>query len=85
MGRRGDFSALSGTSFLSLQTSWRIWRRGRDLHEYYRPLRKRLVELRNHGQPERYVHTRIGINGRMDSFQAVALLAKLETSMKKEI
>ena len=35
-------------------------------------------ELRNHGQDRRYHHTRIGINGRMDTLQAAVLLAKLE-------
>ena len=35
-------------------------------------------ELRNHGQNRRYHHTRIGINGRMDTIQAAVLLAKLE-------
>lgn len=35
-------------------------------------------ELRNHGQNRRYHHTRIGINGRMDTLQAAVLLAKLE-------
>jgi UDP-2-acetamido-2-deoxy-ribo-hexuluronate aminotransferase len=35
-------------------------------------------ELRNHGQDRRYHHTRIGINGRMDTLQAAVLLSKLE-------
>ncbi len=35
-------------------------------------------ELRNHGQEVRYRHTRIGINGRLDTLQAAVLLAKLE-------
>jgi len=35
-------------------------------------------EFRNHGQDRRYHHTRIGINGRMDTIQAAVLLAKLE-------
>ena len=37
-----------------------------------------LRELRNHGQSARYRHTRIGINGRLDTLQAAVLLAKLE-------
>jgi UDP-2-acetamido-2-deoxy-ribo-hexuluronate aminotransferase len=37
-----------------------------------------MLELRNHGQDRRYHHTRIGINGRMDTMQAAVLLAKLE-------
>ena len=34
-------------------------------------------ELRNHGQAARYQHSRIGINGRLDTLQAAVLLAKL--------
>lgn len=35
-------------------------------------------EIRNHGQPSRYHHARLGLNGRMDTIQAAVLLAKLE-------
>jgi len=35
-------------------------------------------EVRNHGQSARYRHSRIGINGRLDTLQAAILLAKLE-------
>jgi len=35
-------------------------------------------ELRNHGQKSRYYHTKIGINGCMDTIQSAILLAKLE-------
>ncbi|GJL81741.1 MAG: hypothetical protein DHS20C01_13750 [marine bacterium B5-7] len=35
-------------------------------------------QIRDHGQTGRYRHTRLGINGRMSSFQASVLLAKLE-------
>jgi len=41
-------------------------------------LAKAMRELRVHGQERRYYHTRIGINGRMDTLQAAILLAKLE-------
>lgn len=40
-------------------------------------LADKMRALHNHGQDERYHHPWIGINGRMDSFQAVVLLAKL--------
>ena len=33
-------------------------------------LAKSMKELRVHGQEKRYYHTRIGINGRMDTLQA---------------
>ena len=35
-------------------------------------------EIRHHGQAGRYHHTRIGINGRLDTIQCAVLLAKLE-------
>jgi len=35
-------------------------------------------EIRHHGQSGRYHHTRIGINGRLDTLQCAVLLAKLE-------
>jgi len=35
-------------------------------------------EIRVHGQSKRYVHTRVGVGGRMDTIQAAVLLAKLE-------
>src|ERR1700728_4888794 len=41
-------------------------------------LAEAMRELRNHGQSGRYRHTRIGINGRLDTLQAAVLLAKLE-------
>lgn len=40
-------------------------------------LAKTMNEIRNHGQDRRYHHPLIGLNGRMDSLQAAALLAKL--------
>ena len=35
-------------------------------------------EIRVHGQSKRYVHTRIGVGGRMDALQCAVVLAKLE-------
>jgi len=35
-------------------------------------------EIRHHGQSGRYHHTRVGINGRLDTIQCAVLLAKLE-------
>ena len=35
-------------------------------------------EIRVHGQSQRYVHTRIGVGGRMDTVQCAVVLAKLE-------
>jgi UDP-2-acetamido-2-deoxy-ribo-hexuluronate aminotransferase len=35
-------------------------------------------EIRIHGQSRRYVHTRLGVGGRMDTLQCAIVLAKLE-------
>jgi UDP-2-acetamido-2-deoxy-ribo-hexuluronate aminotransferase len=35
-------------------------------------------EIRVHGQSARYLHTRIGVGGRLDTLQAAVLLAKLQ-------
>jgi UDP-2-acetamido-2-deoxy-ribo-hexuluronate aminotransferase len=35
-------------------------------------------EIRVHGQSKRYVHTRVGVGGRMDTVQCAIVLAKLE-------
>lgn len=35
-------------------------------------------EVRVHGQSERYVHTRLGVGGRMDTLQCAVVLAKLD-------
>ena len=37
-----------------------------------------LREIRIHGQTQRYVHTRVGVGGRMDTLQCAIVLAKLE-------
>ena len=39
---------------------------------------QKLIEIRVHGQNERYCHSRIGINGRMDTLQAAILIEKLK-------
>ena len=41
-------------------------------------LAKACREIRVHGQSERYVHTRVGLGGRMDTLQCAIVLAKLE-------
>ncbi len=41
-------------------------------------LAKAMREIRVHGQEKRYYHSRIGMNGRLDTIQAAVLLAKLE-------
>lgn len=41
-------------------------------------LAQKMLEIRIHGQNARYCHSRIGINGRMDTIQAAILLEKLK-------
>jgi UDP-2-acetamido-2-deoxy-ribo-hexuluronate aminotransferase len=41
-------------------------------------LAQAMREIRVHGQSRRYVHTRIGVGGRMDTLQCAIVLAKLE-------
>ena len=41
-------------------------------------LAQAMREIRVHGQSQRYVHTRIGVGGRMDTLQCAIVLAKLE-------
>jgi UDP-2-acetamido-2-deoxy-ribo-hexuluronate aminotransferase len=40
-------------------------------------LYQKLQILRNHGQTQRYIHSYVGINGRLDALQAAILLVKL--------
>jgi UDP-2-acetamido-2-deoxy-ribo-hexuluronate aminotransferase len=39
---------------------------------------QKLIEIRIHGQNARYCHSRVGINGRMDTIQAAILFEKLK-------
>lgn len=41
-------------------------------------LARAMREIRVHGQSRRYVHTRIGVGGRMDTLQCAVVLAKLD-------
>jgi UDP-2-acetamido-2-deoxy-ribo-hexuluronate aminotransferase len=40
-------------------------------------LARTMREIRVHGQSRRYVHTRVGVGGRMDTLQCAIVLAKL--------
>lgn len=41
-------------------------------------LYKAMKEIREHGSESRYYHTRLGINGRLDTIQCAILLAKMD-------
>lgn len=50
----------------------------------------RMNEIRTHGQSQRYLHTRLGINGRLDTLQAAFLLEKMsifpeEVQLRQEV
>jgi UDP-2-acetamido-2-deoxy-ribo-hexuluronate aminotransferase len=51
---------------------------GGALFTSHEELAKAMREIRVHGQSKRYVHTRIGVGGRMDTLQCAVVLAKLE-------
>ncbi|MAD02210.1 MAG: aminotransferase DegT [Pseudoalteromonas sp.] len=42
-------------------------------------LAEAIREIRVHGQSARYVHTRVGVGGRMDAIQCAVIIAKLKT------
>lgn len=44
---------------------------------------QKMIEIRIHGQNARYCHSRIGINGRMDTIQAAILLEKMKLFPKE--
>jgi UDP-2-acetamido-2-deoxy-ribo-hexuluronate aminotransferase len=46
-------------------------------------LAKIMRELRTHGQEKRYVHTRVGVGGRMDTIQCAVVLAKFDHFSKE--
>lgn len=46
-------------------------------------LAMRMSQIRVHGQARRYVHTLIGLNGRLDTLQAAILLVKLDAFPKE--
>ncbi|MGG1630654.1 DegT/DnrJ/EryC1/StrS family aminotransferase [Rossellomorea sp. NRS-1567] len=41
-------------------------------------LKSKIIQLRNHGSEERYIHNTVGINSRLDEIQAAILLVKLK-------
>ena len=46
-------------------------------------LAEKMRMISSHGQKKRYLHTKIGINGRLDTIQAAILLAKFELYPKE--
>lgn len=48
-------------------------------------LAQAMREIRVHGQSKRYVHTRVGVGGRMDTLQCAIVLAKMERFEKEVV
>ena len=77
-GRRsGNLSAIGCTSFFPSKPLG-CYGDGGAIFTNDDDLAKIMRELRVHGQEQRYVHTRIGVGGRMDTLQCAVLLAKLD-------
>lgn len=76
-GRSGGLSTIGCTSFFPSKPLG-CYGDGGACFTNDHGLARAMEELRNHGQAGRYLHTRIGINGRLDTLQAAVLLAKLE-------
>ena len=77
-GRRScSYGIAGGTSFFPAKPLGCYGDGGaiftKDAHLY-----KIMKEVREHGSERRYYHTRLGVNGRLDTLQCAVLLAKME-------
>lgn len=77
-GRRsGNLSTIGCTSFFPSKPLG-CYGDGGALFTSDDDLARVMREIRVHGQSRRYVHTRLGLGGRMDTLQCAIVLAKLE-------
>ena len=72
-----NLSTIGCTSFFPSKPLGCYGDGGAHLHQRRRA-GQAMREIRVHGQSGRYVHTRIGVGGRMDTLQCAVVLAKLE-------
>ncbi len=75
--RSGNLSLASGTSFFPAKPLGG-YGDGGAIFTADEKLYKIMKEIREHGSESRYYHTRLGLNGRLDTIQCAILLAKLE-------
>lgn len=75
--RSGSMSIASGTSFFPAKPLG-CYGDGGAVFTNDDQLMKAMKEIREHGSETRYYHTRLGINGRLDTLQCAILLAKIE-------
>lgn len=75
--RSGSMSIATGTSFFPAKPLG-CYGDGGAIFTNDDSLAKIIKEIREHGSESRYYHTRLGINGRLDTIQCAVLLAKME-------
>lgn len=75
--KSGNASVAGGTSFFPAKPLG-CYGDGGAVFTNDEGLLKAMKEIREHGSESRYYHTRLGINGRLDTLQCAILLAKLE-------
>jgi UDP-2-acetamido-2-deoxy-ribo-hexuluronate aminotransferase len=75
--RSGNLSTIGCTSFFPSKPLG-CYGDGGALFTSDDELAQAMREIRLHGQSRRYVHTRVGLGGRMDTLQCAIVLAKLE-------
>ncbi len=75
--RAGSIGKAAGFSFFPAKNLG-AWGDGGAIVTSDAALAKKIQQLRNYGQVKKYVHTHIGWNSRLDSFQAIVLNEKLD-------
>lgn len=75
--RSGSMTVATGTSFFPAKPLG-CYGDGGAIFTNDDNLAKIIKEVREHGSESRYYHTRLGINGRLDTIQCAILLAKME-------
>lgn len=76
-GKSGALSEIGTTSFFPSKPLG-CYGDGGAIFTADKDLAQAMREIRVHGQSKRYVHTRIGVGGRMDTLQCAITLAKFE-------
>lgn len=74
--KSGCFATATGTSFFPAKPLGGYGDGGAVFTDDDK-LAKAMKEIREHGSESRYYHTRLGINGRLDTIQCAVLLSKL--------